>query len=249
MQEGFGSPNCIPQIIIDFKTCGYGASYFLFLPRFLQLVFLQIWNQRTWSYLPTSPLCFLFLPLRGFCCRSPEPVPNIANKNVISHQILRKVFVISRFNSSACFTFILQNGSLLPNVDSISLGLKICFFIINLAWCFFGGISVRHPYQVSRMHHLVWLSLHLSFSRTGVMRPKIAATLEGVKTNQLYKGPQAKLKKRPPKVCCPDYVVMFSFQVSLVDFRRPNNCAYPAVSWSFLIIWGHLRHQWSWILK
>ncbi|XP_065052135.1 REST corepressor 1-like isoform X2 [Rhopilema esculentum] len=36
-------------------------------------------------------------------------------------------------------------------------------------------------------------------SRTGVMRPKIAATLEGVNTNQLYKGPQAKLKKRPPK--------------------------------------------------
>ena len=32
------------------------------------------------------------------------------------------------------------------------------------------------------------------------MRPKIAATLEGVNTNQLYKGPQAKLKKRPPKV-------------------------------------------------
>jgi len=37
------------------------------------------------------------------------------------------------------------------------------------------------------------------WSRTGVMRPKIAATLEGVNTNQLYKGPQAKLKKRPPK--------------------------------------------------
>jgi len=42
--------------------------------------------------------------------------------------------------------------------------------------------------------------LHFVLSRTGVMRPKIAATLEGVNTNQLYKGPQAKLKKRPPKV-------------------------------------------------
>ena len=52
------------------------------------------------------------------------------------------------------------------------------------------------------------LNLFFSHSRTGVMRPKIAATLEGVNTNQLYKGPQAKLKKRPPKVC---KVIIYNF--------------------------------------
>eukprot|EP00794_Sanderia_malayensis_P017818 gene17818-19596_t len=37
------------------------------------------------------------------------------------------------------------------------------------------------------------------WSKTGVMRPKITAAVEGGNINQLYKGPQAKLKKRPPK--------------------------------------------------